>query len=292
MINAALVLEGGSLRCLYTAGVLDYFLEKGIEFSCVIGVSAGALTAANYISKQKRRTARINIMHSCDANYYGIKQLLLKKSAFNFDYLFNDPINQLYPFDMNRFINNKQRFFIAATDCMTGQIKYFEAGKNYDKMTKYLRASSSLPLLAPMVLIDGQFYLDGGIVAPVGVEKALEENYDKIVVVLTRNIDFIKKPPSLLIQTLFSLYYRKYPAFMDALKNMEDTYNSIRKKIYDMEKNEKIFMIHPQCVPKMGKVEKNARKLIQLYLQGIDDAEKSMKDMKSYLGLQEAEGTL
>lgn len=285
MINAALVLEGGSLRCLYTAGVLDFFMEHGIEFSCVIGVSAGALTAANYITNQKRRSARINIMHSSDSNYYGLKQLLSKKSAFNFDYLFDNPINQLYPYDMKKYKNRKQKFYIGATDCITGHIKYFEAGDNYNKMTEYLRASSSLPLLAPMVKISNGLYLDGGIVAPIGLEKALEEKYDKVVVILTRNINFTKRPKSFPIQTLFSLAYRKYPALMKALNDMPDTYNHIRKKTSEMQKNNKIFVIQPKKVPKMGNIEKDARKMVQLYLQGLDDAEKTLLEMKTYLEL-------
>lgn len=292
VINAALVLEGGSLRCLYTAGVLDFFMEQGIEFSCVIGVSAGALTAANYITNQIRRTAKINIMHSGDSDYYGFKQLFLKKSAFNFDYLFNSPINQLYPYDMDKFANNNQKFFIATTDCMTGQIKYFKAGKNYNEMTEFLRASGSLPLLSPMVQIRGGYYLDGGIVAPIGIEKAFEENYEKVVVVLTRNASFVKEPKSLPIQVLYAFCYGKYPALMSALKEMPETYNNIRKKVNEMEKENKIFLIQPQSVPKMGSVEKDVRKLVQLYLQGLDDAEKSMKDMKIYLGLEKREGTV
>lgn len=286
-VNAALVLEGGSLRCLYTAGVLDFFMEKEIDFSCVIGVSAGALTAANYITNQKRRTAQINIVHSSDSNYYGIKQLVSKRRAFNFDYLFYNPINQLYPYDIHKLEKLKQKFYIAATDCITGQIKYFEAKANYDEMTEFLRASSSLPLLAPMVKVEGKDYLDGGIVAPIGIEKAFEEQYDKVVVVLTTGAGFIKKPQSLVIQTLFALFYKKYPALLKSLRDMPQIYNDIRKKVDELEKVGKIFVIQPNSIPKMGNVEKDARKLTQLYFQGLDDAEKCLDKMKVYLGIDE-----
>lgn len=283
MINAALVLEGGSLRCLYTAGVLDFFMEKGIEFSCVIGVSAGALTAANYVTNQKRRTAQINIMHSSDSDYYGVKQLFLKRSAFNFDYLFYDPINKLYPYDKKKLKDTKQKFYIAATDCITGQVNYFESVANYMEMTEFLRASSSLPLISPIVKVKGRGYLDGGIVAPIGIEKALEEQFDKVVVVLTRNDGFVKKPESLVIRMLFSLFYKKYPALLKALRDMPQKYNDIRKKIGEMEKMGEVFVIRPQSMPKIQNVEKDARKLIKLYFQGLADAENSLNDMKAYL---------
>lgn len=283
MINAALVLEGGSLRCLYTAGVLDLFMEKNIEFSCVIGVSAGALTAANYISKQKWRTAQINVLHSCDDNYYGLKQLILKRNAFNFDYLFENPINQLYPYDSNRLLETKQKFYVAATDCRTGQVEYFKVGNDYSRMTDYLRTSSSIPLISQMAKVDGQFYLDGGIAAPIGIEKALVEGFEKIVVVSTREKQFVKKDNSMIIKLLFRILYRKYPCLLKALNNIPNTYNDIQNRISEMELENKIFVIRPENLGKIRSVEKDARKLIKLYFQGLKDADDNLQSMMEYL---------
>lgn len=282
MVNAALVLEGGALRSLYTAGVLDYFVEKNIEFSAVIGVSAGALTAANYISKQRRRIAQINILHSCDSNYYGLKQLLLKKSVFNFDYLFDD-LDRQFPYDMEAFTNSRQKFFIAATDCKAGEVQYFESADEYIKLTQQLRASSSLPLLAPMIHIEEKTYLDGGITAPIGIQKALDEQYGKVVVILTREKEFVKESENLLIRMLFRIYYRKYPALLKALQDMPDRYNEIRHMIDELEMRNEIFVIRPQRLQKIGYAEKNARKLIQLYFQGLQDAQDQFEAMKKYL---------
>lgn len=191
LLNAALVLEGGSLRSLYTAGVLDVFLENNIEFSCIIAVSAGSLTAANYISKQKLRSAKINILHSNKSKYYGIKQFITKKNAFN--YLFNKPINHIYPYDENALLGSKQRFLVTVTDCKTGNPIYFEDKNNYKDLTRALKASSSIPFLADVVNIDGFECLDGGVSDPIGLYKAQKEKYDKIVVVLTREKGFRKK---------------------------------------------------------------------------------------------------
>lgn len=283
MINAALVLEGGSFRSLYTAGVLDAFLEKKIEFSCVIGVSAGALTAANYISKQKFRTAQINVLHSSDSNYYGLRQLLTKKSVFNFDYLFDSPINHVYPYDEQELRQTKQKFYVTATDCDTGNAKYFRVDGEYKKMTDYLRASSSLPLLAPFAEVDEGIYLDGGIVSPIGIDKAYEDNFDKVVVVLTRERNYLKKPKSKIIRTLFDLHYRKYPQIVNALDRMPEIYNKIKRKVNYLEEEGKIFVIQPEKMIKIGIVERNARKLIQLYFQGVTDGEKNIETMMEYL---------
>ena len=146
MINAALVLEGGSLRSVYTAGVLDVMMENNMEFAYVIGTSAGALCGGNYIAKEIGRSARINIMHSNDANYYGFSRFLRTGSIFNYDYLYNEPINRLYPYAEDRFLESKQRFVITATNCETGEAVYFEK-HTYDDMTAALTASCSIPLL-------------------------------------------------------------------------------------------------------------------------------------------------
>ena len=177
MLQAALVLEGGALRSLYTSGVLDIFLDHGIEFSCVIAVSAGAMNAANYISKQKGRSARINIIHCNQSGYYGLKQFFLKGNAFNFEYLLHHPINDLYPYDDKALAASKQTFYIAATDCQTGKIVYFRGKDSYEGLVPYLKASSSLPVLSKMIDIDGRLYLDGGLSDPVGIGKAFQEHY-------------------------------------------------------------------------------------------------------------------
>lgn len=282
MINAALVLEGGSLRSLYTAGVLDVFIEKNIEFSCVIGVSAGALTAANYISKQKYRSAKINILHSNDSCYYGFFQLLSKGNAFNFEYLFNNPINNKYPYNIDALSATKQRFLIAATDCETGRIVYFENKFNYQAMTKYLQASSSIPLLAEMVNIDNHMYLDGGIVEPIGIKKAISEKYDKIVVVLTRDINYTKSQFSFL-KPVFKAKYMHYPHLLKKINEMNSNYNYLKKTVEIMEKRGEIFVIRPQKEVNIRRMEKRPLKLIDLYFQGIEDAESMLEQMQLYL---------
>ena len=283
MLNAALVLEGGSLRSLYTAGFLDVFLENNIEFSCIIAVSAGSLTAANYISKQKLRSAKINILHSNKSKYYGVKQFITKRNAFNFDYLFNEPINHIYPYDENTLLGSKQRFIITATDCKTGNPIYFENKNNYKDLTHALKASSSIPFLADVVNINGFECLDGGITDPIGLYKAQKEKFDKIVVVLTREKGFRKKIKSNFLTRYAKLKYKNYPNLINKISKMSEIYNLVKEDVEKLEDENKIYVIQPKHSVNVSRMEKNARKLVELYFDGRDDANDSLAKMLEYL---------
>jgi predicted patatin/cPLA2 family phospholipase len=282
VVTAALVLEGGALRSLYTSGVLDVFMENGLEFSGVIGVSAGALNAANYVAKHIGRSAKINIMHSGDSNYFGIKQFLLKGSVFNFDYLFYTPIKDLYPYAEDVLEDSKQRFLIGATDCETGKAVYFEK-KTYIELIQALQASSSIPLLCKPFKVDGVTCLDGAISDPIGVNKAFSEGYNKVVVVLTRHYEYKNKKPSRLVKFLYNIVYKKYPRLIASLDNNYDQYNSLIEEINKMEKEDKIFIIRPSCEKKIKSIEKDARKLTDLYFLGRDDARRLLPQMLEYI---------
>jgi predicted patatin/cPLA2 family phospholipase len=282
MINAALVLEGGALRTIYTSGVLDVFMENNLEFSCVIGVSAGALNAANYIAKHIGRSAKINILHSNDSNYFGIKQFLLKGSIFNFSYLFYSPIKELYPYDEKTFMTSKQRFLICATDCETGKAIYFEK-HNYTKLVQALQASSSIPLVCKPVYIDDKICLDGAIADPIGIHKAFSEGFDKQVVVLTRQFEYSKIEPSKLTKHLCKIIYKRYPELINSLNNSSMVYNSLIEELNEMEKENKFFVIRPSHEINIKRTEKDARKLIDLYFLGREDARRSLPKIYEYI---------
>jgi predicted patatin/cPLA2 family phospholipase len=281
-INAALVLEGGALRSIYTSGVLDVFMENGLEFSCVIGVSAGALNAANYMANHIGRSARINILHSNDSNYFGIKQFLLKGSIFNFNYLFYSPIKDLYPYNENTFITSEQKFLICATDCETGKAIYFEK-HNYRELVQALQASSSIPLVSKPVYIDDKICIDGAIADPIGIHKAFSEGFDKQVVILTRQDEYKSTKTSRLAKYLFKIVYKRYPDLINSLNNSYLVYNSLIEEINEMEKENKIFVIRPSREIKIKSIEKDARKLIDLYFLGREDARRSLKKLYEYL---------
>jgi predicted patatin/cPLA2 family phospholipase len=282
MINTALVLEGGALRSLYTSGVLDVFMENGLEFPCVIGVSAGALNGANYIAKHIDRSAKINILHSNDSDYYGLKQLFFKKSIFNFDYLFYKPIKDLYPYNESALVNSKQRFLICATDCETSNAVYFEKN-NYAELVKALQASSSIPFFCKTTNVDGKAYVDGSIADPVCVKKAFSEGYDKVVVVLTRHFEHKFKETSWLMKILYRKTYKKYPKLVPALEDNPSYYNSVINEINKMEQEKRLFVIRPSRIINTHEIEKNARKLLNLYFLGKDDARELLPKMFEYI---------
>jgi predicted patatin/cPLA2 family phospholipase len=282
MIKAALVLQGGTFRSLYTAGVLDVFMENKVEFACVIGVSAGALCGANYIANHIGNSAKINIFHSNDSDFCGMKQFLFKGSIINFDYLFYKPIKELYPYNEERFMNSEKKFLIGATDCATGKAVYFEK-HNYSELVVALQASSSMPLLCKPVNIDGMLCLDGGIADPIGLYKAFSEGFDKIVLVLTRHAQYRTPPPSRLNELFFKIYDKKYPKLMATLRDRPQQYNRLIKEIEEMENEDKIIVIRPSYEVKIKKIERDARKLTHLYLLGRDDAREMLPKINAYI---------
>ena len=282
VINAALVLEGGAMRTLFTAGVLDVFMENDIKFSTVIGVSAGALTGANYIARHIGRSAKINILHSNDRNYFGIRQLLFRRNIFNFNYLFHSPIRDLYPFNEQALVNSEQRFLIGATNMITGQIEYFER-HNYDDLVHVLQASSSIPLLSRPVIIDGIAYLDGAISDPIGIHKAIYMGYDKIVVISTRPYGHRRSEISRFIRFLFRISFRNFPELMAVLKNGTQAYNLLFDEINEMERENKVFVIRPSRDVNIRNLERNARRLAAFYFQGRYDARVLLPKMIEYI---------
>ena len=280
--STALILEGGSLRCLFTAGVMDTFIANGIEFPCVGGVSAGSLSGLNYVSKQMGRTAKVNIDYVKDKRFAGIHSLIRNRSIFNFDFLFDDIGKELIPFDEETFYNSSQRFVAFSTNCKTGKLVSFEKGKTEDMMMA-CRSSCSMPLLSPIVYVEGMKCLDGGIANPIPVEWAINEGYEKIVVVLTRHQEYRKPPVSKAMLRAYERTYKQYPRLIQKLKQIPSHYNELQETIDRLEKEGRIFVIRPEEPVLVSRVEKDVQKLRDLYEIGKTIANKRMKDMLAYL---------
>ena len=254
MINCALVLEGGALRSVYAAGVLDVFLENDIKFEYVVGVSAGALNAGNYISGQIGRSAKVNIDYVDDPRYIGIRHLLREGSIFNFDFLFGEPTKEWMPYDKMAFKNSKQRYIIGATNCITGEQDFFER-KEYSELIKVLTASSTLPILSKTAYINGVPYIDGGVGNAIPLKKAISDGYQKIVIVLTRPEEY-KSKENVMLNMALSTYYHKYPQLVKKLCTMSKRYNLLLQQIKEMERQNKIFVIRPTTALRVGRIEK------------------------------------
>ena len=282
MIKAALVLEGGALRGMYTSGVLDTFLKNNMEFECVAGVSAGALNAMSYISKQPGRSAKINLEYCDDPRYIGRKAFIKNKGIIGYDYLFGDISENKVPFDFKSFDNTNQRFVIVTTNCEKAETEYLERS-NCKDLFKAAQASSSMPLASAMVEINNNHYLDGAITTSIPVKWALEQGYEKIVVVLTRDKTYRKPMISNKMKKLYKLAYHKYSKLIEKLNTMPERYNNLQDELIDLEKEGKIFIIRPEKEVTVSRLEKDKTKLENLYKEGIAEAEKNLESLKNYL---------
>lgn len=282
MIKAALVLEGGALRGMYTSGVLDTFLKNNMEFECVAGASAGALNAMSYISKQSGRSAKINLEYCDDPRYIGRKAFIKNKGIIGYDYLFGDISENKVPFDYKSFENTNQRFIIVTTNCEKAETEYLEKS-NCNDLFKAAQASSSMPLASAMVEINNNHYLDGAVTTSIPVKWALEQGYEKVVVVLTRDKTYRKPMLSNKMKKLYKLAYHKYPKLIEKLNTMPERYNKLQDEIIDLEKEGKIFIIRPEKEVTVSRLEKDKEKLENLYKEGIAEAEKNLDALKEYL---------
>ena len=234
MQNGALILEGGSLRSLFTSGVLDVFMEHNLYFSDVTGVSAGSLTGVNYVSRQPGRSAKLNIDYVNDKRYLGVNNLILHHEIFNFDFLFNDLSHSILPMDFDTFYKSPQHFTAVATNLRTGEAEYFEKSSCSDILAA-IRASSSMPMLSKAVKMNGELYLDGGCAMAIPYQKAIDDGFEKIVLVLTRQQGYRKlyTKPSML--RLYAKYFRHFPKFLSALYAVPTRYDAQQREIDRLE---------------------------------------------------------
>lgn len=278
------MLEGGSLRCLFTAGVTDVLLEEGIEFSYVNGVSAGTMCGMNYISKQKGRMLEINEKYVHDKRYLSLKNMMKNRQIFNFDFVFGELSTDLIPFDYESFYESPQRFVAVATRCRTGEPEFFEKGKCKD-MIGAVQASSSMPVLSRMIDIEGKKYLDGGISLPIAYRKAIEEGYEKVVLVLTRNEGYRKKPVKAVTKKIYDTYFQPLPRLREALYQVPDRYNRFQEEISRLEQEGRIFVIRPEFPVHVSRMEQNKKKLRELYAEGVRVGRDRLEELYKYLEL-------
>ncbi len=286
MQKGALVLEGGSLRGLFTAGVLDVLMDGQIWFEYVNGVSAGSLCGYNYIARQPGRTRDINETFCADRRFLGFNNLLRNGGVFNFNFLFGEVADVLNPLDKKTFTDSPQIFEAVATNCISGEPTYFRKGTiplaDFDRAC---RASSSMPALSEIVYIGGTPYLDGGCACPVAYHRAITLGYEKRVVVLTRPAGYRKKPQISrgLEETARRLYGRRYPAFLATVRESNRRYNAQYTELEQLEREGKVFLLRPAGPVLVGRLERHADKLEALYQQGRTVCIEQLDDLMRYL---------
>ena len=282
MINAALVLEGGSLRGMFTCGVLDTFLEEQIEFCYVNGVSAGGMNGMNYISKQIGRSLEINSKYLHDKRYISFKNMVRNRLLFNFDFLFGELSQNLVPYDFDAFYASPQKYEVVATRCRTGKPEYFEKSECKD-ILKAIQASASIPIMSKMIDVDGRKYLDGGVSLPIAYERAFELGYDKVVVILTREQGYRKKQLDRFMLRGYEHYFEPLPELLEALKAVPDRYNRMQEEMDRLEQQGRLFIIRPEFPVKVSRVEQDMHKLEALYHEGQRIGRDKLKQLTEYL---------
>ena len=265
--NTALVLEGGGLRGVFTCGVLDCFMDRGITFPFTIGVSAGACNGLSFMSGQRGRAKSSNIDLMEKYHYVGLKYLLTQGCIMDFKLLFEDFPERIIPYDYNKYFSNPDRFVMVTTNCLTGKAEYFEEKSSAKRVMSIVRASSSLPFVSKITYVDGVPMLDGGIVDSIPLRYAMEQGYERLVVILTRNKGYRKQNSKMRIA---KAWYRKYPELQKALSERNEVYNRTMDLIEDLEKQGKIIVIRPVKPVQVGRMEKDTAKLAALYDEGYE----------------------
>lgn len=280
MNKTCLVLEGGAMRGIYTAGVLDTLMQNNIKFDAIIGVSAGALFGINYKSNQKGRAYRYNMKYINDKEYIGLYSYLTTGNIMNKSFCFDKLVNELDKFDYQAFKNNKTKFYVVVTNLLTGTPEYQElTDLNDQNQMEYLRASGSMQYVSKPVKINNNYYLDGATGDSIPIKYMEKLGFNKIIVVGTRPEGYKKqyKPqPS-------KIFYKKYPKFIKALSNRPSMYNETIKYIEKKANNHEIIFIRPSQDLKVKRIEKNKKKLSSLYTLGQNDTKEIIPTINKYL---------
>ncbi len=281
MIRAGLVLEGGAVRGVFTAGVLDYLMEQDMLFHYVIGVSAGSCNAVDYVSRQPGRTKDCFIPEDKENRYLSARNILKGKQLYDMDKVFINFPEEIYPFDFNSFFASPITCEIVTTNCLTGKAEYMKSNQERATLMNICRASSSMPLVSPMVKINGVPYLDGGLSDSIPLKRSIEMGNEKNVVILTRNVKYRKKT-SAKTRIVYKHYYKEYPELMKTILNRANMYNKQLDFVEKLEAQGKIFVIRPE-VRVISRVENHTEKLTAFYQHGYDSMKKQMNNLQKYL---------
>ena len=283
MVKATLVLEGGATRGVFTSGALDYLMEKDFYTSYVIGVSAGSCNAVGYVSKQPGRTRDCMIQKDKEYSYYyGFRKFIKEKSLMDMDMVFDRYPNEIYPFDYDTYFASAIECEIVTTNCVTGRAEYMTEDSDKQRLMKICRASCSMPLICPMVNVDGIPYLDGGLADSIPIERAMEIGNGKSIVILTRNPGYRKKMPSRATVQLYRRAYKKYPNLIRSIVNRSIVYNRTMKLLEQQEAEGKIFVLRP-LIPTVSRLEKDYDALMHFYEHGYRLMRKQYDELMRFL---------
>ena len=280
-MKKGLILEGGAMRGMFTAGVIDVMMENGITYDGLVGVSAGAAFGCNYKSKQIGRVIRYNSRFCRDKRYCGIGTLLKTGNIYSTDFCYGEVPLKHDPFDFETYEKDPMEFHVVATDVETGEAVYHIYGGREDGGFDWIRASASMPLVSRMVEIDGRKLLDGGISDSIPLRYFEGLGYEKNVVVLTQEKGYVKKKNEAM--ALVRLKYRKYPKLVEAMERRHVMYNDTLRYVCEKEERGEIFVIRPEIALPVKRVEKDPEKLKAAYEIGRSEAQKRLSELLAFL---------
>ncbi|MBQ7787736.1 MAG: patatin family protein [Alistipes sp.] len=267
--TSGLILEGGGMRGVFTCGVLDNLMDRGIRFPYTIGVSAGACNGLSYMSEQRGRGKFSNIDLLEKYRYIGLKQLIFKGNIMDFDLLFHKFPEEIIPYHYDKFAACKERFEMVTTSCRTGRACYYDEKMDPVRIIDIVKASSSLPFVSPISYVDGEPMLDGGIADSIPLLRARELGFDNNLVVLTRNKGYRKPQKPTAVPPFF---YRKYPLLREAIRHRNTLYNEQIDLVERLEDKGELVVIRPQEPIIVDRIERDTRKLLDLYNEGYECA--------------------
>lgn len=280
-MKTGLVLEGGAMRGLYTAGVLDILMENGITVDGAVGVSAGAVFGCNYKSGQIGRVLRYNLAYCRDPRYMGLRSLIRTGDLYGEQFCYHDIPDRLDPFDREAFRKNPMAFYVVCTDVHTGEAVYYRLSDGGDRDIQWMRASASMPLVSRVVSVGGYDLLDGGISDSIPIRWFWKQGYKKNFVILTQPEGYKKKPSRLI--PIFKMFMPKYPAIAEAMERRHRNYNGSLKAVKMLEERGQAFVLRPSEPLNIGRTEKDPEKLKQVYQAGREDALEHLQEMKDFL---------
>lgn len=280
MLKCGLVLEGGGMRGIYTAGVLDVLGERGITFDGVAGVSAGAIHAASFLAGQNGRSIRFYLAYCKDPRFMGIRSLLRTGDFVNNDFCYRQIPDARVPLDYDAVENNPASFYAVATDIETGKPHYMDIKSLRGGGMDALRASASLPLVSKFVSYDGKKLLDGGTSDSIPIDFMMDSGYEKCVIVLTQIDGYRKKPEK---NALCRIRYRNRPDYLHAMETRHERYNAILDKIRALETENRVFVFRPSEKIRIRRLERDPARILSMYELGRRDAQKRFADLRSFL---------
>lgn len=278
-MKIGLVLEGGGMRGIYTAGVLDFFVENKIDFDYCIGVSAGACNAVSFAAKQRKRQYYLYIDYIKDKRYLGLSSLIKTGDFLGTDFIFNELAYNLIPMDCEAFEKSKCKVKAVVTNAITGKAEYMPV-ENISNGCPVVQASSSLPIVSHFVEIDGKYYCDGGMSDSIPIKKSIDDGNEKNVIILTRDENYIKEPVNTF---LMEKMYRQFPKLIDCIKQRHIVYNEQVRLVKELEAQGKAFVIRPQAPVNIGSLNRDVDKLKTLYFDGYQDARSRYDDLCGFL---------